>query len=133
MARNRNKEVQYEEGQEGKEEDRGPCFGPTAIISDLGTAMQTAVTIAGISVAVFAVLRTLPPEKADELNIPCGVAEVFSLVSFCALAATGFAVWGCWRASRAWESQRLEFSFILVWISTLSLAVALVLFVARVP
>ena len=74
-------------------------------INTLGNILQTTGTIAGISVALFALLKTV------KLDIPPGVLQLLVFEVVLTLFGSGCSLWALANRVGVWNEKRWDFQF----------------------
>lgn len=94
--------------------EAGQRLSSTEMIEVLGTILQTAATVAGISVALVATLETLPDVLEGALKLPSEVIGLIGWAAASTLVACSFCLRELWKGARQDRNRSLEWPIALL-------------------
>ena len=98
------------------------------MIAALGSLLQTAATIAGISVALVALLVSLPEATVAVLRLPPVVIGAFGIGATFTLLTCILLLTRLWKAAEEHADPLFQFAVVLLYVGLVGLALGLVLF-----
>ena len=109
-----------------REETDDPCGSQSAAVS--ASLLQTAATIAGISIALLGVLKALPGVYVQNYEILPAVPEVLGFVSFTTLVSCAVSLTKLGMKESKWGKYLIRLSIVMLHVAIALLAVALLLY-----